>query len=310
VRIDLPKPAETSRHTRAAVRSIALLFAVSLGCAAHGASGSNPLAPGSPVADWATPLLGSSDYELVLLRPSVAPDGATDFRSHFPSALDYAFTHCAQADRYEVGGDPDALMVLHDVPAWLDPLRPVPPATSSELYFDSQGPAGTRTYVGHSPFFGAAVVVLPPTTWVVADDRVIVGRLLASAGRGEPLPYPALRPGATAEDFTQHRSGARLARWVPFPEREVGGGVIFFPPRAPDVVPLVIKLVYADAATAGSAVVDLRGLWQSGALRGADGDASPEGFFQRIVGLQTDGATVLVQSLVTANHARQTARDL
>jgi len=187
---------------RACARAIALLFAAPLGCAhVSSGQGSDPLGPGSPVTDWATPLLGSSDYELVLLRPSAAPDGATDFTSHFPNALEYAFAHCAQADRYELSDDAHALMVLHDVPAWLDPLRPVPPATSSELYVDSQGPA--RTFVGHSPFFGAAVIVVSPTTWVVADDRVIVGRLLASVARGQPIPYPLLRPGAVAEDFTR-----------------------------------------------------------------------------------------------------------
>lgn len=283
--------------------SLVVAFVIaSLGCAS-GSSGGDPLSPGSPPVDWVTPLLGGRPSELVAFHASAEPDWWS-FAVHLPANAEYAFYHSSQVDHYATAENPDALVVIHDVPAWLDPLVPVPPSTSSDLYPRAQTPSGVRTFVAHSPFFGATVIVAPPSTWFIVADEPTASRLLAALDRQPPVPYLPLRPGAIAESFNRFQ-GSGTASWVPARDHKVGGGLVFYAPQPSGEVPVAMKLVYDGGGTASGAAGDLRSLWQSGALRSVD---PSDGFFADIVEVQTDGPTVLLQSYVDAHDARKIAR--
>ncbi len=273
----------------------------SLGCAS-GSSAGDPLAPGSPPVDWVTPLLGGPPSEFVAFRAAAEPDWWS-FAVHLPANAEYALYHSSQVDHYATAQSPDALVVIHDVPASLDPLVPVPPSTSSDLYPRTQTPSGVRAFVAHSPFFGATVIVAPPSTWFIVADEPTVTRLLAALDRRRPVPYLPLRPGAIAESFVRS-PGSEAASWVPARDHKIAGGLVFYPPQANGGVPVTMKLVYDGDRAASGAASDLRLLWQSGALRNVD---PSDGFFADIAGVQSDGATVLLRSYVDAHDARKIA---
>ncbi len=234
------------------------------------------------------------------MRPAALPDDWRIGYPHLPEVLGFAMNHASQVDDYDDHG----LVVLHDVPAWVDPTRPVS-AGGTGLRLLSRDPSGASMYGGSSPFFGADIVVLPPTTWTVVVDPAVATRLVLAYRRRESVPYLPLHARAALESFNTPGPRTQLEPWLPNASSVVGFGTIAYPAAPGALAPLVERFTYPDGYMADRAVTELRGLWRDGALARAAQRKDEMFIISHLAGIQSEGSSVLVQSYVEAKSVRE-----
>ena len=89
-------------------------------------------------------------------------------------------------------GQPTGHIVMHAVPAWIDPTRPFQAGRPPQWQLHSRAPSGARVYHWSR---GGILIVLPSSTWIMAGD--LAGERLAAAesdaGHSPQRPAPCGR---------------------------------------------------------------------------------------------------------------------
>lgn len=204
--------------------------------------------------------------------------------------------------RASVDSEQVAIVVLHGVPAWLDPVRPYPESGNArtawprtpDFAFVGQAASGVGAY--RSTRSSVRLFVSPSSTWVLANS--VAGDRLAeafSASASEP-PYAFALEGtfldasAPISSTTLDTPSAARLRWIRGFDRVTGGGYALYPPRNGGLTG-AFKLVYPSASEAREAADDLSRLIASGSLS----RNSPD----NLAGTRAVGPLLLVDMVVT-----------
>jgi hypothetical protein len=280
--------------------SIPLCFA--LGCSIVSESPARgPLGLDGRQASWVVRLFGRPPDMVSVFRPYPGMDTKKmEMDRGEDTALGFAALHCRQADTYFYGDVDrylekddddydDGMTVLHGVPPWLDPLRPIKGA--ADLVYEGQSRSGVRAYHEKTPSkYHVRLFVLPSSTWILSHGAVgdSLARLLA-ADSSEPPPLDTV-PGSFIEqrrhiDEKLRREIADLG-WNPELKdlnRLESGGRVVYPIVPGRPLLLGLELVFSDEVAARDS---------------AEEAARDQRFrVKGVVGVERYGTTVVVKML-------------
>lgn len=258
----------------------------------------DPSAVRAPM-DWATQFLGAPpEGRLVIRQPGdngFAKD-LTDDAVFSAGPLRWAATHCAQTDVYAAAHE--NLIVMHGVPAGLDPNKAAPGESPRPPSFKLLGSAPSGALAFEHVMERRKLFILPNGTWVLGQQFTGERLAIALAAKAEEPPFLPLLPNAVVQvsvdvkpgfiqDAASRVPGSKVLRFLQGLDkiRMLGFAIYPSPPKR-TIAALV--LLYDGSSAARDAAEDTKRLIASGALKRQLNTDD-------IVGADTDGPVLFVR---------------